>query len=168
MYSISCILFFVLLERTKVFFSIIHFYKLNKTILHIYKKSKIYHELEKFILLWIFLIKLHNKITSIRNFIKKKKEKSDLKKGSCIPDARLRKSSREISLFPRSKSRHFLPSLVSTPFPAHIAAAKIGSLCRQREEGAFSPLLVSSPRVAFSRDARPQSGDGPLRSGAVN
>lgn len=153
----------------KVFSSIIHFYKLNKTILHIYKKSKIYHELEKFILLWIFLIKLHNKITSIRNFIKKKKKKKTiLKRDRCIPDARLGKSSREISLFPRSKSRHFLPSLVSTPFPAHIAAAKIGSLCRQREEGAFSPLLVSSPRVAFSRDARPQSGDGPLRSGAVN
>ena len=115
MYSISCILFFVLLERTKVFFSIIHFYKLNKTILHIYKKSKTYHEPEKFIFLWIFLIKLHNKITSIRNFIKKKKKKKTiLKRDRCIPDARLGKSSREISLFPRSKSRHFLPSLVST------------------------------------------------------
>ena len=77
----------------KVFSSIIHFYKLNKTILHIYKKSKIYHELEKFILLWIFLIKLHNKITSIRNFIKKKKkEKNDLKKRSLYP----RRTTREI------------------------------------------------------------------------
>lgn len=51
-----------------------------------------------------------------------KQKKKRLKKGSCILDARLRKSSQEISLFPRSKSRHFLhpwpgESRFSTPFP---------------------------------------------------
>lgn len=67
----------------------------------------------------------------------KQKKKKKLKKGSCILDARLRKSSQEISLFPRSKSRHFLhPWSGESRFhavPTHIAAAKIGSLCRQRE-----------------------------------
>lgn len=77
------------------------------------------------------------------NCTTKLQSKDGLKKGPRIRDARLRKSSQEISAAKvASLSPSLAGNLVSTPFP-HIAAAKIGSLCRQR--GSALPLLVSFP-----------------------